>query len=176
MIGRMARDEGYKGHREVIEAWPLVLELLPDARLWIVGEGNLKPELIKLVIDQGLSDRVRFWGWVSEVEKQRLLTRAHCLALPSRGEGFGLVYLEAMRLGRPCLVSISDAGREVVDPPQAGVAVNPQDANSLAEALCRLMDRGPQWDQWSREAKKRYETLFTAEHFQRRLLRALGLD
>jgi glycosyltransferase involved in cell wall biosynthesis len=51
---------------------------------------------------------------VTEEEKQDLLRRCRCFAMPSRNEGFGLVYLEAMRLGRPCLVSDCDAGREIV--------------------------------------------------------------
>jgi glycosyltransferase involved in cell wall biosynthesis len=93
--------------------------------------------------------------------------------MPSRGEGFGLVYLEAMRLGRPCLVSNCDAGREVVNPPEAGLAVDPADASSLADGVCRLLADGPEWHRLSQAARRRYEREFTAEHFQRRLIAAL---
>jgi glycosyltransferase involved in cell wall biosynthesis len=112
---------------------------------------------------------------VSEDEKQNLLARCRCLALPSRSEGFGLVYLEAMRLGRPCLVSTLDAGREVVNPPEAGLAANPDSPQPLAEAVCRLLTSGPEWNQWSMQARRRYEDYFTARHFQERHLQALGI-
>ncbi len=176
MIGRLDRGEGYKGHREVISCWPQVLRRLPQARLWIVGEGDLLPELVRHVEQLGLGSCVAFWGWVSEEDKERLLTRSRCLALPSRGEGFGLVYAEAMRLGRPCLVGTEDAGREVVDPPTAGLAADPDDLCSLTDGLCRLMDDTPAWRSQSVQARKRYEKLFTAERFQERLLEALGLS
>src|SRR5262249_44880706 len=121
----------------------------------------------------GLADTVHFLGRVSEEKKLELLQRCRCLALPSRGEGFGLVYLEAMRLGRPCLVSNCDAGREVVNPPEAGLAANPQDPKELGEAICKLLTVGPVWEEWCRNARERYEHSFTAAHFQQRMLEAV---
>jgi glycosyltransferase involved in cell wall biosynthesis len=103
-----------------------------------------------------------------------LIAEARCLVLPSKGEGFGLVYLEAMRLGRPCLSSTLDAGREVVNPPEAGLAVDPDDAMALSDAVVRLLNRGPEWERWSASAKARYESSFTAAHFEQRLVCALG--
>ena len=173
MVSRLARGEDYKGHREMIRAWPLVQQSIPEAQLWIAGEGDLRPELEQMVRELGLERTVRFRGWVSEEQKQRLLEQCRCLAMPSRGEGFGLVYLEAMRLGRPCLVSTLDAGREVVNPPEAGLAVDPDDSQALAEALCRLLTPGPEWERWSRQARSRYEAHFTARHYQERLVSAL---
>lgn len=173
MLSRLDRREDYKGHRELIAAWPRVLERLAEAELWIAGEGDLRPALERQAAALGLQGRVRFFGYVSEAQKQDLLARARCLALPSRGEGFGLVYLEAMRLGRPCLVSTVDAGREVVNPPEAGLAADPEDPRALAEAVCRLLTPGAEWEAWSRQARARYEARFTARHFQERLLAAL---
>ncbi len=173
MISRLLRSENYKGHREMIAAWPHVLKRVSDAELWIAGDGDLRQDLEEIARASGLDDRVRFWGQVSESEKQDLLMRCRCLALPSRGEGFGLVYLEAMRLGRPCLVSTLDAGCEVVKPPEAGLAADPRDPRALAEPICRLLTAGPEWNNWSLQARRRYESRFTAEQFQRRLLAAL---
>lgn len=173
MLGRMVQSEDYKGHWEMINAWPLVLKHIPEAELWVAGDGDRRLELEDLVRKQGLESKVHFLGWVSEEKKQELLGRCRCLALPSRGEGFGLVYLEAMRMGRPCLASNQDAGREVVNPPEAGLAVNQDDPEALAAALYLLLSEGEEWDTWSREARQRYEHYFTAEHFQRRLIEAL---
>src|SRR5579862_865371 len=173
MLGRMLRSEDYKGHRQLIETWPLVVERLPTAELWIAGDGDLRPRLEELARAVGLGSRVRFFGQISEEQKQELIAQCHCLALPSSGEGFGLVYLEAMRIGRPCLVSDQDAGREVVNPPEAGLAANPDDPQQLAEATPRLLRAGPEWDQWSQQARRRYESQFTAERFHDRLNAAL---
>lgn len=175
ILGRMARDEAYKGHRELIEAWPSVRQRVPGAELWIAGDGTQRAELEQLAQNFGLARAVRFWGRVSEAQKHELLVRCRCLAMPSRGEGFGLVYLEAMRLGRPCLVSTLDAGREVVNPPEAGLAVDPHDAAALVAALGDLLTPGPRWEAWSTQARQRYVTHFTVHQYQKRLLSALGL-
>jgi len=173
MLGRLSRHEDYKGHREVIKTWPLVLQNMPNAELWIVGDGDLRPALESLVKAYELEAKVRFWGCVTEEVKQELLARSRCLVLPSRGEGFGLVYLEAMRLGRPCLVSTSDAGREVINPPEAGLAIDPQSPQMIADALCKLLADNSKWKELSKCAKRRYEAMYTAKHFQERLLSAL---
>jgi len=173
MLGRLMRSEGYKGHREMINAWPLVLKRIPEAQLWIAGDGDLRSELEQIVASRGLQKSVRFWGRVSEEQKEGFIRQCHCLALPSWGEGFGFIYLEAMRLGRPCLVSTLDAGREVVNPPEAGLAADPSDLYELANAICQLLTTGSRWNRWSKQAQCRYEGYFTTEHFQKRLIEAL---
>ena len=177
MIGRLDGEEQYsKGHRELITTWPLVRRQVPGAQLWVVGDGSSRRELESLARSQGLVDAFRFCGRLSEDEKRALIVRARCLAMPSRGEGFGLVYLEAMRLGRPCLVSDCDAGREVVNPPESGLAVAPDNLPEVARALAALMTLDARWRQWSQAARCRYDGYFTATHFHERLRRAIGLD
>lgn len=173
MLGRLAASEDYKGHREVITSWPLVRRGVPGARLWIAGDGDLRPRLQAQAADLGLADSVTFFGRVSEADKANLLLRCRALGLPSRGEGFGLVYTEAMRMGRPCLVSTQDAGREVVNPPRAGLAADPGDRIGLAAAIQRLLRDGPQWQSWSATARRRYELTFTEDAFRQRLRTAL---
>jgi phosphatidylinositol alpha-1,6-mannosyltransferase len=173
MVSRLDAGEDYKGHRQMIEAWPRVLDRVPDAQLQIVGEGSLRPRLEDLARERGLSTSVRFYGQVPDAVRDELIAQCCALAMPSRGEGFGLVYLEAMRMGRPCLVSNADAGREVVNPPEAGVAVNPDDPAELTAAVIRLVSPGSEWDEWSVRARSRYEAQFTAAHFHRRLTHAL---
>jgi phosphatidyl-myo-inositol dimannoside synthase len=176
MIGRMQKDENYKGHREMIEVWPRVLETLPAAELHIAGDGDLRPELERLAGQLGLADRVKFFGAVPDTRKQELLRQCRALVLPSAGEGFGLVYLEAMRMGRPCLVSQLDAGLEVVNPPEAGLAVDLHDSTEVACTVLRLLAPGAEWEQMSARARRRYESNFTACHFARRLQAALFED
>ena len=172
-IGRMLRSENYKGHEELIQTWPRVLERVPDAKLTFVGEGDQEADFKELVAGEGLEPSIDFAGRVSDEIKRELLQRSRCLLLPSKGEGFGLVYLEAMRLGRPCLCGVEDAGPEIVNPPEAGLSVDPQDSDALAESIISLMTPGPEWDRRSSRAKARYDLSFTASHFGSRLKRAL---
>jgi phosphatidylinositol alpha-1,6-mannosyltransferase len=141
----------------------MVLRSGKEAELWIVGGGDAAGDLKGLAVRLGVERQVRFFGAVGEGEKQSLLRSARCLVLPSRGEGFGLAYLEAMRIGRPCLTGTKDAGKEVVNPPEAG----------LAEAVARLLSPGREWQDWSVRAKNRYESAYTMAHFQKRLLSAV---
>ena len=173
MLGRLLLSENYKGHREVIDAWPHVLRTIPDANLDIAGDGDLIPALRVQIDRLGVADSVHLLGRVSEQEKAHLIRSSRCLLLPSRGEGFGLVYLEAMREGRPCLVSNRDAGREVVAPPEAGLEVTLDDPSDLVDRICRLLSPGEDWDRMAQTARLRYERLYTAEAFQRRLISAL---
>jgi phosphatidylinositol alpha-1,6-mannosyltransferase len=174
MVSRLDSNERYKGHAEVISAWQRVRGRVPDAELWIVGDGDLRPELEQAVSRLGLTTCVRFWGFVDEDRKRELIRSSRCLVLPSRNEGFGLVYLEAMRLGRPCLVSTLDAGREVVAPPVAGLAADIDSPDTLVDSICRLLTDGPEWCAWSRAATQRYAANFTARHFQSRLVDELA--
>jgi glycosyltransferase involved in cell wall biosynthesis len=118
-----------------------------------------------------VSASTRFFGRLQESEKQRLLASARCLVLPSRAEGFGLVYLEAMRLGRPCITGY-DGGAEVAAP-GAGIQVDARDPAALAGALVALLTCDDQWHARSVAARVRYEANFTAQHFRERLNQAL---
>src|SRR5262249_38009463 len=138
-------------------------------------DGDLRADLEAMVRGRGMREHVRFLGALPDAARDEALIRSRCLLMPSRDEGFGLVYLEAMRMGRPCLVSTVDAGREGVDPPEAGLAVDPTDSEQIADAICRLLVGGPEWIAWSSRARSRYEKFFTAEQFQARLLETLRL-
>jgi phosphatidylinositol alpha-1,6-mannosyltransferase len=173
MIGRLSSTENYKGHREMIQIWPRVLEHIPGARLWIVVEGDLRPQLEQMARSLSLSAQVKFFGAIPDVQKDDLLKRCRAMLLPSAGEGFGLVYLEAMRMGRPCLVSTLDAGREVVNPPEAGLAVDLKDAAGTLQSVLKLLTAGRHWDAMSTRARARYAAHFTAGHFRQRLTSAL---
>ena len=181
MIGRVAGTEAYKGHDAVIAAWPAVQADIPGAKLRIVGPCDMKAELMDLARKRGVADAIEIAGTVTEVDKHRFLAESRCMALPSRAEGFGLAYIESMRMGRPCLVSTLDAGREVVCPEAdshpdqaAGLAVDPADSTQLAAALIRLMTPGEEWERWSANATERYAARYTAAHFRARLVGALA--
>jgi phosphatidyl-myo-inositol dimannoside synthase len=140
MVGRLSASERYKGHEPLIRAWPGVVARVPDARLVIVGDGDDAARLARLAADSGAGGTVRFSGFLPRPELEAEYARAALFALPSRGEGFGLVYLEAMAHGLACLGSRHDAASEVIEGGTTGVLVDPDDVEALGRAVADLLE------------------------------------
>lgn len=178
MVGTMSRWQQFtKGHREVIAAWEQVSTQIPNAELWIVGGGDAESDLRvqAAALPPPVRDRIRFWGRLNDSELEQLWRRACLFVLPSTREGFGLVYLEAMRAGLPCIASNADAAREVVIHEQTGLITPPQ-PNLIAQAILRLL-KDPHWAaQLGAAGRIRCAELFQFAHFRLRVLHALGLE
>lgn len=99
-VGRLHRQ---KGMEVVIEALSLVLKKVPEARLFLVGEGELRDSLERLARDEGVADQVSFEGSVADVAPY--LAAADLFVFPSRWEAFGIALLEAMAAGLPSVVA-----------------------------------------------------------------------
>lgn len=130
------------------------LRAVPNARLWIVGGGDAsyRRALERLVRRLGLQERVIFHGSVSEIDKHRLMQRAHVLVVPSVREGWGLVVSEANHWGTPAAVypvpGLIDSTQDGV----TGVVCRAQSPAALAEALSRLLGDPIWWHALSRNA------------------------
>lgn len=146
-VGRLVGKERYKGFDEVLEALPVLAEHCPDLMYVIVGDGDDRPRLERKAAALGLAARVVFTGYVSEEEKKDLYALADAYAMPSRGEGFGIVYLEAMASGVPAIGSTQDGSRDALLDGKLGALVDPDDRNALVsavrEALARPRGRPP---------------------------------
>jgi phosphatidylinositol alpha-1,6-mannosyltransferase len=129
----------YKGHPELIAAWPDVIAAVPNARLVFAGSGNGLETIKSLVHASPARDAIEVTGFVPEAEISALWQRAHVFAMPSRNEGFGLVYIEAMRHGLPVIASVHDAGREVNVDGVTGYNVSLDRPGELAERLIELL-------------------------------------
>ncbi|HSF44332.1 MAG TPA: glycosyltransferase family 4 protein [Thermoanaerobaculia bacterium] len=166
IVGRMASGERYKGHDQVLSALP---PLPPDVRLVVAGDGDDRPRLSAKAAELGVADRVFFTGFVSEATLAELYRRCAALVMPSRGEGFGLVYLEAMRAGKPCVAARGSAAEEIVVDGGTGLLVDPDDRQELARALAGLA-RDPAGARLMGEAgRERWHREFGADRFRERL-------
>jgi len=174
IVGRMSSRERYKGHDELLETWPAVRAAVPGARLVIAGTGDDEPRLRARAAALGLGEAVTFEGAVDDARLAALYRDAACFAMPSRDEGFGLVFLEAMRAGTPCIAA-RGAAEEIIEHGLSGLIVDPSDRDALASALVRLLSDGPARDAMGREAARRVAARFEAAHFAARLLRLLDL-
>jgi phosphatidylinositol alpha-1,6-mannosyltransferase len=134
-VGRLAGHERYKGFDEVLDVLPRLADELPDLVYVIVGDGDDRQRLVAKVAALGLQDRVVFTGFVNEREKIALFNLADVYVMPSQGEGFGIVYLEAMACGVPTIGSALDGSRDALMDGQLGQLIDPRDALQLMEAI-----------------------------------------
>lgn len=140
IVGRMAREEMHcKGHWELIEIWPAVVAAVPDAVLRIVGRGPLEAELRQRAAASPVAPSIVFEGFVPDNRLDDLYARATVFAMPSRGEGFGIVYAEAMRHALPVIASVHDAAPEVVLDGRTGFTVDLDQPGQLLDRLVALL-------------------------------------
>lgn len=138
-VGRLSSREGYKGHDRVIALLPELLKIQPDLLYVIAGDGDDRPRLQKKVLQQGLDAHVRFLGYVDDVQLPELYRCADYFAMPSTGEGFGNVFLEAMACGVPVLGGNCDGSPDPLQDGNTGIIVDPTDPEKLMEGLEKLL-------------------------------------
>jgi glycosyltransferase involved in cell wall biosynthesis len=137
----VARLEPEKGHRTLIDAWPVVLASHPEAWLLVVGEGSERNSLEAQAASLGISERVVFTGRREDVPA--VTAALDISVLPSYREAQGLSVLEAMALSRPVVASNVGGIPEMIEEGVSGLLVPPGDCDSLAGAIVRLLSDHP---------------------------------
>lgn len=138
-VGRLAGEERYKGFDEVMEVLP---ELPPDVAYLIAGSGADAHRLRQRSAELGVSDRVVFTGAFPDSEKADIYNLADVYVMPSRGEGFGFVLLEALASGVPVIGSSQDGGREALLDGKLGLLVDPANPAAIRAAIQELLEHG----------------------------------
>jgi phosphatidylinositol alpha-1,6-mannosyltransferase len=174
IVGRMIASERYKGHDQLLDAWPYVVARVPTAMLTCVGEGDDVDRLRSKARALGIDRAVEFTGFVSDDERWRLYREASVFAMPSRREGFGLVYLEAMAAGLPCVGSVHDAASEVIVDGETGWLVDQGDMDGIVNRLVQLLSDEPIRTAMGEAGRRRFLAQFTFDAFQSRLAAALA--
>ncbi|NNK47579.1 MAG: glycosyltransferase family 4 protein, partial [Gemmatimonadetes bacterium] len=114
---------------------------VPNARLRVVGGGPEAGRLLRVAQSLGLQDSVTFVGSVDGVDAIRdEMSRADVFCLPSRQEGFGIVFLEAMAAGLPIVAARCAAVPETAPHGEVALLVDPDDVRELAAAIVRLLE------------------------------------
>jgi glycosyltransferase involved in cell wall biosynthesis len=125
-----------KGHLVLLRALAQARARVPGVKLDLAGRGPLAPALKAYAGELGLGDAIRFLGFVSPV--QAAIEGSAVVVVPSLGEGFGMVALEAMERVRPVIASAVGGLPEIVAHGETGIVVPPADAEALAEAIVSL--------------------------------------
>lgn len=151
----------YKGLEYLLRAMRLV-----DARLLVIGDGDLLKTSERLTARLGLEQRVRFLGEVPDATVSAAFAACDLFVLPStaRSEAFGLVLLEAMAFGKPIVSTALDTGVSYVNRDgETGIVVPPADVNALAEAIRKILGDDSLRARLGREARRRFESEFRIE-------------
>lgn len=163
-VGRLV---SYKGYEVFLRAMREV-----DADAVIIGEGQLKPDLIKLADELGVFHRVKFLGVLGSHEVKQYIHAAKVFAFPSvtEAEAFGIVQLEAMSAGKPVVnTALATAVPKVARDGKEGLTVPPSQPAAFAEALRRLLDQPDYAASLGKAGKERVRTEFSQSLFLSRI-------
>ncbi len=172
-VGRWATNERYKGLDQLIESMPGLLRSFPSVHLVAVGEGDDRSRLEELTVRLGVSERVRFLRHLSKKDLVTCYSLSDVFALPSGGEGFGLVFLEAMALGKPVVAGAQGGTCDIVEDNVTGFLVSHGNIPQLTHALRTLLADDALRTTMGWQGRERVLSHFRFEHFQTRLLEVL---
>jgi glycosyltransferase involved in cell wall biosynthesis len=140
-LARLAGAERYKGVDEVLEALPEIARNRPRLAYLVVGEGPDRTRLEAKAAALGVASRTIFAGRIPEEEKAAHYRLADAFVMPGRGEGFGIVFLEAMACGVPAVGSLVDGSREALRDGALGILVDPGDRAGIVAGILAALDR-----------------------------------
>ncbi len=168
----LGRLEPRKGIDSLVAAIPAVLEASPEASFEIAGDAppGVAPESLAAALSPEHRKRVRFHGLVDDVRRNELYAQCDVFVAPSRYESFGIVYLEAMAHGRPCVACNIGGPTEIIVQGETGLLVPPGDAAALAAALVELARNPDARRKMGRAARCRVEEHYTLESMVRRTI------
>jgi len=172
-VTRLAATEQLKGVDMVIQAMPRILRDVPDVYYYVVGDGDDRSRLETLVGKLGIQSRVRFVGEQEGDELKAYYQDSDVFVMPSRKEGFGVVFLEAMAFGKPVIGGNHGGTPDVIVDGETGFLVEHGDIDSLVKHLTSLLQDANLRRRMGQAARQRVMDNYTFEHFQQRLKQLL---
>lgn len=151
-----------KGLDVLLQAWRLVHEQTPSARLIIVGNGPIQAQLERLASALSISDSIEFAGLQRDVPAQ--LHRGRIGVLPSRWEGMPNALLEAMACGLACVATTVSGSEDIIQHGSNGLLVEPEDYESMARALLTLLHDPELIQNYGHAARQTTEKNYSLEH------------
>lgn len=140
-VCRLEGQGRYKGYDQIIRALKIILEVLPETHYVIVGEGNDEGRIRKLIAELHLENNVALPGFVPDEALVDYYNLCDVFAMPSKQEGFGIVYLEALACGKPVLAGNKDGALDALRNGEFGVLVDPDDVDAIAQTLIQMLQQ-----------------------------------
>ncbi|MGC1309750.1 MAG: glycosyltransferase [Phormidesmis sp.] len=140
-IGRLVSAESYKGYDNILRALPGIIQAHPTVHYILAGKGDDQPRINALVEQLNLQEYVTLTGFIPDSELSDHYNLCDVFAMPSKGEGFGIVYLEAMACGKPALGGNQDGATGALCDGKLGALVNPDDTAEIANVLNNILQK-----------------------------------
>ena len=168
-VARLWAEQGMKGVDHTIQAVARLVDRYPDLRYRIVGKGSDKPRLMQLAQSLGLGERVVFEQDLTDEQLVEAYSRCTAYVMPSGQEGFGIVFLEAMRYAKPCIGGNAGGTPEVIEDGRTGFLVPFGDVDRLVTALASLLGDADLRRTLGEAGRVRLLEHFTFDRFRDRL-------
>ncbi len=139
IISYFGRLKKYKSVDHLFKAFALVSKKFPDAKLHILGRGDFRPALEKLAQELNISEKVIFFGYVSEEDKIKLLSESYCMVNTSLKEGWGITNIEANACGTPVISSNVPGLRDSVSDGLSGLLYEYGNIEQLSERIIQVI-------------------------------------
>jgi glycosyltransferase involved in cell wall biosynthesis len=175
-VARLASTERYKGVDSVLRALPAVRNCHPEVRYFIVGDGDDRPRLERLSEELGLGHCVTFAGEKVGDELLKYYEACAVYVMPSRAEGFGVAFLEAMACGKPVIGGAHGGTPEAIDDGVTGYLVRHDDTKAISDRLNHLLAEEGLRREFGAAGRRKVESTFGFQHFQARLIDLLRED
>lgn len=138
-ITRLSSLEKYKGYDRVIEALPKVLKKIPNVFYIIGGEGDDKQRIVGMIKEKKLEKHVALAATINQKEKIDYYNLADVFVMPSKGEGFGIVFLEALACGKPVIAGNQDGSIDALQNGKTGILIDPSNIDAIANAIIDVL-------------------------------------
>ncbi|OLP18912.1 glycosyltransferase [Leptolyngbya sp. 'hensonii'] len=137
-VNRLAAGEPFHSYDQILAALPQIRQMLPEVHYLIVGKGDDRPRLERLIAERQLQDCVTLAGFISDTELPDYYNLCDLFAMPSTLEGFGIVYLEALASGKPVLGGL-DGAIDALEQGRLGALVDPHDIPAISQTLTQIL-------------------------------------
>lgn len=138
-LARLAAAEQYKGYDKILQALPHIRRAVPHVKYVLAGRGDDQPRIIRLIEQLGLNDCVILTGYLPDHELCDYYNLCDVFAMPSKGEGFGIVYLEALACGKPVLAGNKDGSADALCQGELGALIDPDDVQQIAHTVIQIL-------------------------------------
>ncbi|MGC1393518.1 MAG: glycosyltransferase family 4 protein [Coleofasciculaceae cyanobacterium] len=138
-VGRMSKDAQHKGYDRLIHTLPTIIQAIPNIHYLIVGKGDDRPCIEQLIKSLNLEKYVTLTGFIPDQELVDYYNLCDLFAMPSKAEGFGIVYLEALACGKPTLGGNQDGAIDALCHGEIGVLVDPNNLEEIAQAIINVL-------------------------------------
>ncbi len=173
-VSRLAGKERYKGYESVIQVLPKLRERLPGLRYVLAGKGDDRARVERLIAEAGVGDMVTLAGFVPAEELNDFYNLCDVFVMPSKGEGFGIVFLEALVCGKVVIAGNVDGSVDPLHDGEFGRLIDPDDLRALEEAIFEGMQEARGGMMNKEDLRAKVLARFGFEAFRERIKILLG--